>query len=218
MAKITPFEQYTKQYEAWFENNAFTYRSEISAVKKVLPSTGKGIEIGVGSGRFSSPFGIDYGIEPSERMGHYAIRRGITVIRSIAESLPIQDEIFDYALMVTTICFLDNIKRSLQEVFRILRPGGFIIVGFVDKNSLIGRLYQKQKFKSVFYREAEFYSVDEIFTYLKCAGFNTFHCSQTIFRPLKDLKKVEPVKTGYGEGSFVVMRGKKNTQLARTNL
>ena len=211
MARIVPFEQYTKQYEAWFEKNAFAYQSEILAVKRLLPSEGKGIEIGVGSGRFSSPFGIDFGIEPSERMSHYAIQRGIIVIRGIAEALPIRDAVFNFALMVTTICFLDDIEKSFQEVYRVLRRGGFIIVGFVDKNSLIGKTYQKHQNESVFYREAEFYSLDEVFTYLKRAGFNCFDCFQTIFRPLKDLKKIEPVKKGYGEGSFVVIRGEKDT-------
>jgi len=217
MARITPFEQYATQYERWFEKNAFAYRSEILAVKKLLPSSGKGIEIGVGSGRFSSPFCIEYGIEPSERMSHYAQKRGVTVIRGIAETLPIRDEVFEYGLMVTTICFLDDIEKSFQEVFRILRKGGLFIVGFIDKNSLIGKNYQEHQNESLFYREAEFYSAEEIVDYLSFVGFDQIRCFQTIFRPLKELNKVELVKKGYGEGSFVVIRGEKNMQLARTD-
>ena len=56
----------------------------------------------------------------------------------------------------------------------------------------------------------QFYSVNEIINYLKKAGFkNNFTLKQTLFHGLSDIKKIEPVKTGYGEGSFVVIRAEK---------
>jgi len=208
--KIRPFEKYTSQYEAWFERHYFTYQSELSAIIQMLPAKGKGIEIGIGSGRFAAPFGIRYGIEPSQKMIELAVQKNIHVMKGIAEFLPIGDEKFDFALMVTTICFLDKIEKALQEIHRILRPNGCVIIGFVDKKSLIGRKYQKNKKKNVFYREATFYSVDEVINYLKHAGFHQFIFYQTIFSTLNQITKIEPVKQGYGKGSFVVIRGKKN--------
>ena len=41
------------------------------------------------------------------------------------------------------------------------------------------------------------------------AGFENFAFTQTIFRDLKDIDNTEVVKDGCGEGSFVVIRGKK---------
>ncbi|MBW2217209.1 MAG: methyltransferase domain-containing protein [Deltaproteobacteria bacterium] len=49
----------------------------------------------------------------------------------IAEKLPIRSETFDYALFVTTICFLDSLDQAFSEAFRILKPKGIVVIGFI---------------------------------------------------------------------------------------
>jgi len=44
---------------------------------------------------------------------------------------------------------------------------------------------------------------------LKKCGFKNFEFVQTIFHSLKDVKAIEKVKEGFGEGSFVVIRAQK---------
>jgi hypothetical protein len=51
--------------------------------------------------------------------------------------------------------------------------------------------------------------VDEVVFYLKQAGFKNFNFTQTIFHNLAEIKDVEPIKDGYGKGSFVVVRAIK---------
>ncbi len=208
MPKIQPFEQFTERYERWFEKHKYTYLSELNAIRKVFPQ-GKSVEIGAGTGRFSAPLNIKYGIEPSFEMGKIARKRGIYIIRGIAEKLPIKDLSFDISLFVTTICFVDDIRQSFLESYRILRKKGSVIVGFIDKNTELGQFYMKHKEENPFYREATFYSTDEVISYLKMAGFKIEKIYQTIFHLLPDIKSIEPVKEGYGEGSFVVIKGKK---------
>ena len=209
MAKIEPFEKYSSRYEEWFERNKFAYESELEAVRKLLPEKGRGIEIGVGSGRFAEPLGIKFGIEPSPKMGEIAKKRGVEVIAGVAEMLPFGDSQLDFGLMVTTVCFLENIEAAFKEVYRVLKNGGLLIIGFIDSESPLGRSYKQGKKESVFYREATFYSVGQIVAYLKEAGFNDFDFRQTIFRDLSEIKESEPVKEGYGEGSFVVVKAGK---------
>jgi len=209
MPKITPFEQYSSQYEAWFEKNIFAYKSEICAIKKVLPKNKHGVEIGIGSGKFAVPLGIKIGVDPSAKMRKITEKRGLKVIESVAEKLPFENSTFDFALMVTTICFLDNIEKSFQEAYRILKWCGCLVIGFVDKNSAVGKMYLQHKHESIFYKDADFYSVDEVVFYLKKSGFKDFIFYQTIFKNLKDIKKIEPVKRGYGKGSFVVIKARK---------
>jgi len=211
MARIEPFEKHPLQYEQWFDKHKFAYESELQAIRKLLPQGGNGLEIGVGSGRFAVPLGIKLGIEPSSKMMQIALRRGIEVIGGVAESLPFRNLQFDFALMVTTICFLDNVEVAFNEAYRILKPDGCLIIGFIDKDSPVGQLYQQHKYESVFYKIATFYSVDEVVSCLKKAKFNGFDFSQTIFHNLAEMEGIELVREGYGEGSFVVVRAVKMT-------
>lgn len=209
MPNIKPFENYTEKYEKWFERHIHVYESELNAIRQLLP-LGKGIEIGVGSGRFAAPLGIKFGVEPSIKMAKIARARGIEVVAGVAEVLPIKDSSFDFALMVTTVCFLDDIQKAFDEVKRILKPGGHLLVGFVDRESRIGREYESHKEESVFYSVAKFYSTRELLGHLNKADFVEIEIVQTLFRDLKDTNVQEPVKRGFGEGSFVVIRARSS--------
>jgi len=209
MANIKAFEENTLEYDDWFEKNQPVYQSELKAIRALLPVGGKSIEIGVGTGRFATPLGIKYGIEPSAKMGEMAKRRGIHVVKAVGENLPIADSQFGVVLIVTTICFLDNVKRVFEEVYRILRANGALVVGFVDKNSLIGMSYEKNKEKSAFYSSAVFYSIEEVIQLMAENGFQDFKTVQTIFRPLSETKRVDTILPGHGKGSFLVVRGFK---------
>jgi len=209
MPGVNAFDKNVDRYEQWFVDNPLAYVSELRALRELLPASGSGIEIGVGTGRFAAPLEIKKGIEPSRSMAEVARKRGVEVVHGVAEHLPFMDGEFDYALMVTTVCFLDDIDLAFQEVLRVLKPKGSFVIGFVDRESPLGKEYQDRKDKSAFYRDATFYSVGEIVSRLRKNGFGGLTFRQTLFRPLADLNEVEPAKEGHGEGSFVVVRGEK---------
>ncbi len=210
-AKITPFEKHAAVYEEWFEKYRFVYESELKAIKQHLPRKGEGIEVGVGSGRFASALGIKLGIDPSGRMREIARSKGITAAEGVAERLPFDDGRFGFVLMVTTICFLDDVVSAFREALRVIEPGGCLVIGFIDRDSPVGRSYQRHKKESKFYSVATFYSVDEVKSFLTEAGFTIVGISQTIFQNLHQIVKLEPIKQGFGEGSFVVIKASKPT-------
>ncbi len=209
MARTGPFDAHCTAYEEWFSRNKYVYRSELKAVAHFIPTSGKGLEIGVGSGRFAEPLGIKIGVEPSKRMRSLAESRGITVYNAVAENLPFPDACFDFALMVTTICFIDDVEKSFQEVRRILKSRWIFVIGFVDKDSPLGRIYQQRKSENVFYREATFYCSAEVISFLRQGGFERPQIIQTVLGKLGDIGSVQDFKNGYGEGGFVVMRAVK---------
>ncbi len=202
MPNIQPFELYSDAYENWFVENEIIYKLELEAIKQLIPSGKFGMEVGIGSGKFAVPFGIKIGVEPSAKMAEIARARGIDVIEAVAEKLPFDDNIFDFVLFVTTICFVDDIKKSFLEARRVLKNNGSIIIGFVDKESELGKKYLAKKNKSKFYNIATFYSADEVLNYLSECGFSNFKIKQTVFP--NNEKKI--VKDGYGTGSFVVIK------------
>ncbi|WP_029688257.1 class I SAM-dependent methyltransferase [Thermoanaerobacter sp. A7A] len=209
MPKISAFEKHFDRYEEWFEKNEYAYQSELDAVKLLMPKFEKGLEVGIGTGKFAVPLGIKSGVEPSYQMRKIALERGLNVVDGVAENLPFEDNSFDLVLMVTTVCFVDDVLKSFKECFRVLKNSGTILIGFVDRESTIGKIYQTNKEKSLFYKEATFYSTSEIVELLYEAGFKNFNFSQTIFKKLDEIKEKEPVRYGFGKGSFIVISAKK---------
>lgn len=209
VSKINAFDQFAQEYDLWFDAYPFAYQSEIEAVRRFIPSRGAGVEVGVGTGRFSTPFGITIGVEPSESMVAIARSRGIEVKQAKAEELPFADGTFDFVLLVNVICFLADPLASLKESHRILKPNGRIILAFIDKKTKLGRKYESQKASSKFYRKAMFFSARRVIEFLQKAGFSDIRARQTIFTNPAEMTAPDPVLDGYGQGGFVVLRGLK---------
>jgi len=203
MPKIEPFERYTEDYEKWFERNWGLYQSEVNLLKGLIKDMEfkKPLEVGIGSGRFAKPLKVPYGIDPSMAMLRIAKRRGLKVAKGIAEKVPVKDFATDFVLMVTTICFVDDPVASVREVERILKAGGYFLIGFVDKNSFLGRLYEKKKPLSKFYKPATFFSTGEVLELVeKNTSMVAVRIAQTIFG-LENI--IYPWKEGFGKGAFV---------------
>ncbi len=210
MARTEPFDKYLSEYEKWFEENRYVYQSEVEAVRHFIPiDNKKGIEIGIGTGRFAVPLNIKEGIEPSVAMRDYSHRLGLIVYKGTAENLPLEDKSYDFVLMVATICFIDNVEKAFREVRRVLKPGGSFIIGFVDKNSKLGKTYEKMKDQNKFYRYATFYSTDEIKQLLIKNKFKNVEIIQTVFGELAEIQNLQLFKEGYGEGGFVVIKASR---------
>ncbi len=208
MKSKSVFDKYYKEYDAWYEKKRFVYLSELKALKKVLPKRGaKGLEIGVGTGRFASRLGVTSGVEPSRNMARIAKRRGINVKIGFGERLPYKREEFDYVIIIISLCFVKNPRKVLGEAARVLKKRGKLIIGIVDKHSFLGKFYRKKK--SVFYKKARFFGVKELDGLLKKKGFDKFSYSQTIFKLPHELKKVETPRKGFGKGGFVVIACRK---------
>jgi len=180
MVKSEVFDKNALEYDTWFDRHKREYAQELKAIREFLPKGGNGVEIGAGTGRFAQALGISLGIEPSKAMRSIASGRGVNIIAGTAESLPIGDGVYDFALLVTTVCFLDAPELAFREVYRILKAGGCIIVGLIDRDRITGKKYQEKKDESRFYRDARFYSPGEVRKELEKAGFTDFDYRQAI--------------------------------------
>ena len=206
MPVVTVFEQHAQHYDDWFDGHESVYQAEVAALRKFVPVTGMGIEVGVGTGRFAAPLGVEFGLDPSRRMLQVARRRGLRVCQAVGERLPVRDAQFDLVLLVTVICFVDDVPTLFRELRRVLKRDGQLVIGFINRDSELGRSYESRKEASMFYRDARFYSVTEVADWVKEAGFGSLRFCETLFGgPTEFSARGLEVREDYSDGAFVVL-------------
>lgn len=196
------------EYEEWFH----IFNSQVEALRDALPvGYLHGIEVGLKTGRFSFALGIKEGVEPDPEMRKTALGKGLEVMDATAEYLPYRDMHFDFVLMADSISNFNDLHKAFLEANRVLKRGGSLVVGFIDKDSSIAKAYddRRKTSKTELEKPITFYSVEKIISELKNAGFHDLKFSQTLFKPLGKIHEFEPAKPGYGIGSFVVIKSIK---------
>jgi ubiquinone/menaquinone biosynthesis C-methylase UbiE len=176
------FDVHAEDYDRWFDDNPEVFRVQRDILWRCMQQqgfTGVGIEIGVGSGRFAVPLGIPLGLDPSFSLLRMARSRGVEVIRGIAEQIPLCSETCGFALMMTSLCFVQDPVRACQETYRILKRGGKMMVGFLERGGEIVTTHMLSPDKGRFLRYARFYTGEDIMAFLGDAGF---HDLQTLHR------------------------------------
>jgi hypothetical protein len=94
-------------------------------------------------------------------------------------------------------------------VHRVLKDDGHFIIGYVDKNSPIGKFYLDQKDENLFYKDAIFFGTKELHAILRETRFKINNTYQTVFGKIYEINKVQSVLVGYGQGSFIVIQAQK---------
>lgn len=173
--RLYSFDVEADRYDLWFESREgkAIFEIEKNCLRTLIKTfTGLWLEVGVGSGRFATSLGISEAVDPSLGMLTIAARRGVHVLRGIGEDLPYQDATFDGVLLVTTLCFLIDPKRTLSECRRVLRSRGALAIGAIPAESAWGQLYRaKGREGHPLYSKANFYTCAQIVRLCDEAGF-----------------------------------------------
>jgi SAM-dependent methyltransferase len=111
-------------------------RAGMADRRKALVAGARGavLELGAGTGLNLAhyPEGVDRLVltEPeknmADRLEHRVMHfgRDAEVVRAPAEALPFEDDTFDTVVGTLVLCTVGDPERALQEVRRVLRPGG----------------------------------------------------------------------------------------------
>lgn len=198
-----------ERYDAWYDRHRWAYETEVRAISSVLPGTGLGLEVGLGTGRFAARLGIRLGVEPSPAMARVARDRGVEVCVGVGEALPVRDTTFERVLLVTALCFVEKPVRVVAEAARVLRPGGALVVADIDPDSFLGRAYDARRATSPSLKGARFHEADEIAGWMALAGLDRVEVHQTLFHLPEDVRSIEPVLPGRGRGGFVIVRAQR---------
>jgi ubiquinone/menaquinone biosynthesis C-methylase UbiE len=103
----------------------------------VSNATGRVLEVGIGSGLnlpfYGNKVAEIIGLEPSPKllgMAKKAAQKSQTPLRLVegtAEAIPIENQSVDAVVTTWTMCSIPEIQSALQEMRRVLRPGGRLL-------------------------------------------------------------------------------------------
>lgn len=115
--------------------------------------SGRVLDLGAGTGAMF-PYVAEqddvalHGLEPDPHMRRQARNRAtelglsVTMMDARAESLPYDDDSFDYVVASLVFCTIPDQEAALDEIARVLRPGGeFRFLEHVRASGIIGRVH-----------------------------------------------------------------------------
>jgi len=159
---VEVFRSRALDYDAWYERHPSLYRSELLAASRF--DCRGGVEVGVGTGRFAAPLGLRAGVDPVREMLRLA-PRGLDLVEAVGEKLPLREGAFPCALLVVTLCFVQDPAAVLREAMRVAQR---VVACIVPRDSAWGMRYRELAAGGhPFYSRARFYTVREV---LEVAG------------------------------------------------
>ncbi|KAF6171836.1 hypothetical protein GIB67_007357 [Kingdonia uniflora] len=137
---------YEEFYALAMEKSMEPYEAEIAGCKAELFASFRGkskdvLELGIGTGPNLKYYADDvsirvFGVDPNKSMEKYAKAAAkaaglppshFAFIQGVGESLPVSDSSIDVVIGTLVLCSVEDVKSVLEEVKRVLKPGGLYI-------------------------------------------------------------------------------------------
>jgi ubiquinone/menaquinone biosynthesis C-methylase UbiE len=136
------------------------------------------LEVGAGTGNFATALtaagaGVVIGIDPSREMLAH-VRDGVVgrVAQALAEGLPFADRAFSVVYSVDVIHHIRDRDAAALEAFRVLAPGGTLVIVTDSKDDLAGRIPLTRYFPDTVQGELKRYPpIETVHEELRRAGF-----------------------------------------------
>ena len=148
----------------------------------------------------------------------------VELVRADVATLPFADSCFDGVVAVTSLCFISDPARVLASAARVLRPGGRLVLGELNRWSLWALMRRiEDRIHATIYREAQFRGIRELRTTLADNGFTITRWEGLLHIPPLNssgyLRAMEPIerfgrRCTPGLGAFLAIEARREDQHA----
>lgn len=171
------FNEIAQDYDAWYKTKIGNFADEVEtrlAFDLFVPAQGmRVLDVGCGTGNFSIKLAQKRckvtGIDISEKMLDIAREKAkmagfnIEFKKMDVYNLDFPSESFDAVFSMAAFEFIKEPQKAFNEMYRVLVPGGQLLIGTIHKDSAWGRLYTKQaKSPDSIFRFADFKTLKEL--------------------------------------------------------
>jgi ubiquinone/menaquinone biosynthesis C-methylase UbiE len=145
MAEV--FDDWPEKYDQWFETPIGRLVRECESrllLETARPARGERIlDAGCGTGIFTLDLlaagarvtGLELSLPMLRRAGKKATNLPFSMVQGDMRGLPFADRSFDTTVSVTAIEFVEDARAAVAELFRVTRPGGWIVVACLNSLS-----------------------------------------------------------------------------------
>jgi SAM-dependent methyltransferase len=193
------------------------------------PLSGKTVlDVGCGDGILTTEFrrrgaSLVLGCDPDPRMIAKAAARTIaerdamSYLLGRAEHLPFRDQTFDVVTAVTVLCFVEERSRAVEEMARVLKPGGRLVIGGLGRWSTWAASRRVRAWLgNALWGHARFTTAHELRTLAIAAGLQVDRLRGAVYYPhcalaARAMKPLEPILgsvTTFG-AAFIAMQATK---------
>lgn len=107
------------------------------------------LDLGCGTGLLNKRLDNLIGMDISFGMLEIAKEQGEKVVQAESENVPFKSRIFDVVFSFSVLQSSDDLKKSIAEVKRILKPNGLLILTYLKKIDLKMISILKSKFNNI---------------------------------------------------------------------
>lgn len=196
---MATFDEFASQYDKWYskDKGSFIDKVETDLVFKMLniKKSMRILDVGCGTGNFSfklAELGCQVtGIDVSEEMLAIAKAKASEHINNIdflkmdVTDLNFADNTFDIAISMAAFEFIADTGQALDEMFRVVKTGGQILVGTIAGDSQWGEFYKSKPLReNTVFKYAHFKTLREMKGWKQHNLVNTGEC--LYISPLSD--------------------------------
>lgn len=153
MKNVFLLPEIAEKYDAYYQTDPGKTidNLEKDVLKKLMTEVPRGhmLEPGCGTGHWTAFFeelGFSVtALDNSEAMLAYTSGKNIDAkfLKGDAQNLPFEDESFTVIASVTMLEFVDDQDKAINEMHRVLEPGGWLILGCLNATSVLGQNKEK---------------------------------------------------------------------------
>lgn len=157
--------------------DALAPKGDVDRLVDVLDATveDRVLDLGGGTGRLSELFPGDVTVaDLSLNMLRKARakRPDLALARTTADSLPFRDGTFDRVVVTDAFHHFPDQDRCLDEMKRILAPGGRVVLQEFNMSTPLGKLIRFGERYVLWYRPLRLFEPEELVEYLEGRGFD----------------------------------------------